>query len=160
MDNKTILGIISIILGILIIVFPLASNFIFSVLLGISFLILGIYYLMIGCSFWKYSKASSVIYLLIGILSVIFALFLMFSIVGFEIVVGFYFYLVGFMLLISGIIRLITSSVKSASLLSIILGILMIILGAFALLSPVYVAILIGISVIAEGIDLLISRDF
>ena len=115
---------------------------------------------MIGCSFWKYSKASSVIYLLIGILSVILALNLMFSILGFEIFIGFYFYLVGFMLLISGIIRLITTSVKSASLLSIILGILMIILGAFALLSPVYVAILIGISVIAEGIDLLISRDF
>lgn len=84
----------------------------------------------------------------------------MFSILGFELFVGFYFYLIGFMLLISGIIRVVTGGIKSISIMSIILGILMIILGAFSMMSPVYVAVLIGVSVIAEGIDLLISRDF
>lgn len=159
MNNKTLLGIIAIILGILIIIFPLASSFIFSIILGISFLFLGIYYLIEGYNFWNYSKAGSILYLIIGIISVILGLALMFSILGFDLFVGFYFYIIGFMLLISGIIRTISNGFKSISILSIILGILMIILGAFAMLDPLFVPIFVGISVIIEGIDLIFLEE-
>lgn len=40
-----------------------------------------------------------------------------------------------------------------------VLGIITVVLGYFAILSPLYVAILIGLSLIIDGITLAIERD-
>lgn len=159
MENKTIIGIIAIILGFLILVFPFASNFALSIVFGISFIILGIYYFLACGSAWDVSKASVAAYIILGILSFICGYIILFNVYVFDLFVSVYLYVFGFMLIISGIMRLIQNGFnKGIAALAIILGIITVALGYFAMLGPVYVAIIIGIALIVDGFGLAIGE--
>lgn len=159
MENKTIYGIIAIILGILVMVFPFASNFVLSVIFGIAFVILGVYYLVISTHTWSISKGASVGYIILGILALICGYILFFNILVFDLFVSVYLYVIGFMLIIAGIMRLVQSGYnKGAAVLNIILGIITVFLGVYAMLSPIYVAIIIGVALIVDGFGLAIGE--
>jgi membrane protein HdeD len=149
-----LIGVLAIILGLIIMIFPLISVFAISVLFGISILVIGIYMIVKAFPTWQASKGASIGYLIFGILAIFLGIGLTGKVLAFSFLVSFLLYFVGFFLIISGIFALFAgenSAMKGAGGLGIILGILYIILGAYAY-NPIYLAIIIGIWLIIDGI--------
>lgn len=162
MENKMKIGILGIILGILILIFPYMSQFVLSIIFGIGIIIFGIYLLVMATHSWPFSKLSAVIYLILGILSLIAGIMLLGNLLLFKILISFYLYIVGFMLLFAGITGLFIRSAlitKSGAGLMALLGIITIILGYFALLGPIFVSIILGLSLIIDGISITIGNN-
>jgi len=154
--GNVLLGIIAIILGILVIAFPLAGVFTASVMAGLAILILGIWLLIQSFEVWSKSKGMSILYLILGILGIFIGIDLFGSILAFSFLASFWLYFAGFFLLISGIMSFFVkegTAGKGSGGIGIILGILYIILGAYAW-NPFYLAIIIGIWLIIDGITL------
>lgn len=155
-EKNMLIGILAIILGILVIAFPLISVFTLSVLVGIGILFLGIWFLVQTFRVWESSKAASIAYLILGIIAIVAGIGMVGNILALSFLASFIIYLAGFFLFISGILTLFTgegTAGKGVGGLGIILGILYIIIGMFAL-NPFYLALLIGIWLIFDGIAL------
>jgi membrane protein HdeD len=152
--NNVLLGILAIILGLMVIAFPLISVFTFSVLAGMGVLILGIWFLVQAFSVWENSKGVSIAYLILGIIAIIAGIGLVGNILALSFLASFILYLAGFFLFISGVITLFTGeggSAKGVGVLGILIGIIYLILGLYAW-DPFYLALLIGIWLIISGV--------
>ena len=150
MEPIKISGILSIILGLIFIIFPVFSSGVVSIIIGISLFFFGITLILAGFT------ASNII---IGILAIIFGLLFTFNIDAVSFLLGFQFYIIGIILLLAGIIGLIsdTQISKIASVLIIIMGIISFALGGFSIDNPLYAAILIGVCLIVQGIGMLLD---
>ena len=154
--NNVLLGILAIILGILVMAFPLFSVFTASVLAGFAIIFLGIWLLVQSFGIWTVSKGASIAYLIIGLLAIIVGIGLFGNILAFSFLVSFWLYFVGFFLIIAGIMSFFTKEGtigKGAGGAGVILGILYIILAAYAW-NPYYLALIVGIWLIIDGIAL------
>lgn len=152
--SKVLTGILAIILGLLVIAFPLFSVFTLSVITGIGIIFVGIWLLATSFDLWTTSKGISVVALILGILGIIVGIGFLGKILAFSILFGMLIYIGGFFLIMSGIIALISGKGPSGrwgGLLGIILGIIYMIVGIYAL-DPFYLALLIGIFLILMGI--------
>lgn len=154
-ERNMLLGVLAIILGILVIAFPLISIFTASVLAGLGIMFLGIWLFVKSFETWSMNKGMGAVQLILGILAIIVGIGLFGSILVFSFLVSFWLYFAGFFLIISGIFSLTGAATanKGAGGIGIILGILYIIL-AFYAINPFYLAILIGIWLIIDGIAL------
>ena len=155
MENKIIIGILAIIFGLLILIFPFISLFAVSVITGIGILILGIYFLIAGASMWSFTKAGSIVYVIIGFLGMLTGIMVLGNPELFALLVSLYLYITGFMLLFAGLIGVFTRSAmttKASAVLMLILGIVTIVLGYFTLLDPIFVSIILGLSLIIDGV--------
>lgn len=153
-ERNMLLGILAIILGLLVIAFPLISVFTASVLAGLGILFLGIWLFVKSFETWVTSKGMGIAQLILGMLAIIVGIGLFGNILVFSFLVSFWLYLAGFFLIISGILSLSGGTArKGAGGLGVVLGILYIIL-AFYAWNPFYLALLIGIWLIIDGIAL------
>jgi len=155
MQTKTS-GLILIVLGLIIIAFPLLGILPFSLLLGISVLFLGMGLLIAGVIGIRASTTMGVVELILGIIAIICGIGLFGHILLFSFLASIWLYFVGFFLIISGIMSLFAkegTAGKGSGGMGIILGILYIILGTYAW-DPYYLALLIGIWLIIDGIAL------
>ena len=130
MEPNKISGILSIILGLIFIIFPIFGTAALSLLIGVSLIFFGIILILAGLTAFN-----------ITALSVLFAL---------------QFYVIGIIMILAGIIGLISDSQisKIVSVLIIILGIISIALGGFSIDQPIFAAVIIGLGLIFEGISL------
>jgi uncharacterized membrane protein HdeD (DUF308 family) len=154
--NNMLLGILAVILGILVIAFPLLSIFTASVLAGLAVVFLGIWLLAQSLGTWGASKAASIAFLILGLVAVICGIGLFGHILAFSFLTSIALFFAGFFLIISGIMSLFTkegTAAKGSGGIGIILGILYIILASFAW-DPYYLALLIGIWLVIDGIAL------
>ena len=154
--NNVLLGILAIILGILVIAFPLFSVFTASVLAGFAIIFLGIWLLAQSFGTWGASKAASIAFLILGLIAIVGGIGLFGSILAFSALASFWLYFAGFFLIISGIMSFFTkegTTGKGVGGVGVILGILYIILASYAW-NPYYLALLIGIWLIIDGITL------
>jgi membrane protein HdeD len=154
--NNVLLGILAIILGILVMAFPLFSVFTASVLAGLAILFLGIWLLVQSFGTWNASKGASIAYLILGIIAIVGGIGLFGDVLALSFLASFWLYFAGFFLLISGVMSFFTqegTTGKGVGGLGIILGILYIILGAYAW-NPLYLAFLIGFWLVINGITL------
>jgi membrane protein HdeD len=154
--NNVLLGILAIILGILVIAFPLFSVFTASVLAGFAIIFLGIWLLTQSFGTWGTSKAASIAFLILGIIAIVGGIGLFGSILAFSFLASFWLYFAGFFLIISGIMSFFVKEEtvgKGSGALGVILGILYIILAPI-LANPYYLALFIGFWLIIEGITL------
>ena len=152
--KNVLLGILAIILGLIVIAFPLISVFTFIVLAGMGVLILGIWFLVQAFSVWESSKGISIVYLILGIIAIIAGIGLVGNILALSFLASFILYLAGFFLFMSGVITLFAGeggSAKGVGVLGIIIGIMYLILGFYAW-DPFYLALLIGIWLIISGV--------
>ncbi len=152
--NNVITGILAIILGLLIIAFPLISVFTLAIITGVGLIFIGIWLLVIGYESWSNSKAVSIVALILGIIGIIVGIGLFGKILAFSILIGLAIYIVGFFLIIAGIVALVSGKGPSGrwgGILGIILGILYLIIGIYAL-NPLYLAWLIGFFLVLSGI--------
>jgi uncharacterized membrane protein HdeD (DUF308 family) len=162
MDSKKLIGILAIILGILIIVFPLVGTFALSIIMGVGFLLMGVHFLISGVSSWKLSRLASIIFLILGIIAVIFGVLLLGNVFLMSMVFSYFFWIIGFFLLFYGILGAFSRNTNHGigiSAVIVILAILTIILGYLAIINPVVIALLVGISLIIDGIAYLTSPE-
>lgn len=152
--SNVLTGILAIILGILIMAFPLFSVFTLSILTGFGLILIGIWLLSISFESWSNNKGMSIAALILGIIGIIVGIGLFGSILAFSILIGLVIYIGGLFLIIAGIVALISgkgAAGRWSGLLGIILGIIYLIVGIYAL-NPLYLAWLIGIFLILSGI--------
>ena len=159
MDGNKGMGILSIIVGLIFIIFPVFSESLVSIVIGLSLLFFGITATYTGLDMRKYANNTySGPLIVIGIIVIILGFLFIFYIDALSFLVSIQFYLIGFLLIIFGIIGLL-SRINAFSLftsvLVFVMGIISIALGAFAWTQPIYIAIIIGLLLVIEGIALL-----
>lgn len=150
-----VLGLLAIILGIIVLAFPLAGLVAASVLTGFVVLMIAIWLLIVGGSQMEVSKSAGILNLILGIIVLVIGIGLLFSPALFAFLTAFLLYLAGLFLIIAGIIALFArkdfKNATWAGLAGIILGVLYIILGTFAF-HPMYLGLLIGVWLVINGI--------
>jgi uncharacterized membrane protein HdeD (DUF308 family) len=152
--KNIILGILAILIGLIVIAFPLMGVKIASIIAGISILFLGIWMLIMSWEAWDASKGASIALLIFGILGLIVGLSLFGNILVFSFLASFWFYFAGFFLIIAGIFGIFSTGDTADTglgILGVFLGIVYVILGSFAW-DPIYLGFLIGIWFIITGI--------
>jgi len=153
-DKNILLGILAIILGILLIAFPLLGVKAASIITGLGIIFLGIWLIIFSFGSFERNKLLSIVALILGIIGIIVGIGLFGKIVAFSIFAGMVIYLGGFFLIILGIIEFFSGagpSPKTRGLAGILLGILYILVGLYAF-NPFYLGSLIGIFLLLEGI--------
>jgi len=154
--NNVLSGVLAIILGILVLIFPIFSVFTASVLAGLAVIFLAIWLLAQSFGTWSDSKWASIGYLILGIIALVGGIGLFGSVMAFSFLASFWLYFAGIFLMISGIMSLFAKEEKvgkGVGALGIILGILYMLLASYAW-NPYYLAMLIGIWLIIDGITL------
>jgi membrane protein HdeD len=159
--KNVLLGVLAIILGLIVIAFPLISVFTFSVMAGLGVLFLGIWFVVQTSAIWEKSKAYSIVYFILGIFAIITGIGLIGNIVAFSYLASFVLYIAGFLVIISGILTIFSGEGTSSvgmGFLGIIMGVLYILLGSYVW-NPYFLAILIGFWLIISGIFQFFAKD-
>lgn len=163
MENKTFMGILAVIFGIIIIAFPLLSVEFLVFAAGLAVCILSIYWIIRGLQNWGENKALCVLYILVGFFAFLFGLALTGNFPLFLYTSSFLLYVIGFLMIIFGIAGIINNKKiisKLSSLLFFIFGIVLLIFANLIFKNPLYLSIIIGIALIFEGISLTLeSKD-
>ena len=157
MDYMKILGILYIILGLFFVGYPLYSAAAVSLIAGISLIAFGLAVIFDGFSIWSVMAHVSLIKIVLGILAIVFGLLFIYKIDALSFLLSFQFYIISFIMILVGIIGVILGSEtlsKVAFALIFILGIALFFVATFTLAQPLFVAILVGICLIMEGISL------
>ena len=154
-------GILSVIIGLIFIIFPMFSAGLVSVIVGLSLLFFGISSAFMGFNMRRQLGYLAIAFTIIGIIAVIFGFLFIFYIDAMSFLMGIQFYIVGFIMIVFGITSLLskmTSFSTFTSVLVMIMGIVAIALGAFSINQPIYIAMIIGVVLIIEGITLILSE--
>ncbi|MGB9936404.1 MAG: DUF308 domain-containing protein [Methanobacterium sp.] len=147
-------GLLAIILGLIVIIFPLLTADIVSIFAGFAVLMIAIWLFIVGILDIEINKTASVLNIILGVLALILGIGLLVNPLIFSFLVGVTLYLAGFFMIASGLVALMDGMKRKyawAGVLGIILGIIYIILGIYAF-NPVNLGILIGLWLIITGI--------
>ena len=148
-------SLLAIILGMIIIIFPVMGLVGFSSLIGLSVLLVSIYLLVAGVAIMDYNTRGAILDLILGMVLLILSLGLIFNpaILGFLAEITMYF--AGIMLIIVGLVSLINNRSSRygfyTGIAGIVLGVLYIIIGTY-LSNPIVLGSLIGIWLVISGI--------
>ncbi len=149
--NNVIIGILGILLGLIVIVFPLISVFTVNAIAGIGIIFVGIWILL------KSLKNNSIVAGIAGLIVAVFAIMMGIVFIGdikaFEFFSFIALYIVGFFLVLAGLESIISGKGiknKGVGVLGIIIGILFAIIGTYAA-NPFVLAALIGAFLIIAG---------
>lgn len=154
MKSKFI-SLLAIILGMIIIIFPVMGLVGVSSLIGLSVLLVSIYLLVVGVAIMDYNTRGAILDLILGMVLLIISLGLIFNptILGFLAEITMYF--AGIMLIIVGLVSLINNRSSRygfyTGIAGIVLGVLYIIIGTY-LSNPIVLGSLIGIWLVISGI--------
>ncbi|MCK9151560.1 DUF308 domain-containing protein [Methanobacterium alcaliphilum] len=162
MNKNTAIGLISLILGIFVIGFPMAGVYLTSIIDGLALLIISIWAVIHSLREWEIDKRTGISYIVLGLIGLIIALGIIGNIAAYSILVGFSFYIIGLFLIVIGFLVIYSDKDRSRYLgfLGVLLGIFTIFLG-FLSFDPINLAIIIGFWLILFGMTeiLVIGRD-
>jgi uncharacterized membrane protein HdeD (DUF308 family) len=147
-------GVLTILFGLILIIFPWFGLWTLTAILGFIMILIGIGLLVFGGFTYHASKAAGAALLVLGLLSLIAGIGLFGNVVAFATLAGLGLYLSGFILIIGGLIHVLkplTRLSRKVGLIGIIMGILYIILGSLAV-DPRGLSILMGVWLIIAGI--------
>ena len=155
------ISLLGILLGLIIIAFPIMGVIGVSSLIGLSVLLMSIYLLVIGVSIIDYNTSGSILDLFLGIVLLLLSICLIFNpaLLGFlaEITL----YLAGIMLIVVGLVSLINNRVSRygfyIGIAGVVLGLLYIIIGTY-IANPIVLGTLIGMWLIISGVLKLMDR--
>ena len=151
-------GLITIIVGLLLMIFPIFSSELISVIVGLSLIFFGLSVLVTGLR--SDTSNSKTMMIVIGIVAIIFGILFLFFIDSLSFLVGLQFYIVGFIMIVFGLTGLFSKMSRVpafSSILILVMGIVLIALGTFSLNQPIFIAIIIGVVLIIEGVLELMS---
>ena len=159
MQNKD-LGIISIILGLIFVLFPVFAGSLTSIIVGLCFVFGGVLLIISGISSLKVSIPIAVLNLIVGIIVLLLGIAFFLNLNAISFIYTFTFYVMGLVFILSGIAGLFAGSQtvsKLASLLIIIFGIVSFIVGGIFHGNDIFSAIFLGVCLLIEGFTLLLS---
>lgn len=161
-SRNVYLGIVEIIIGILIIILPLTGLLAMEIITGLTFLFLSIAWLIFSFEVKNDSRIASIILLIMGIIALISSIGFFTYMITFDPLVTFWVIFGGLLLIIFSIMTLLfrretSKKLKFLGILGIILGVIYILIGLYAI-NPFYLAVLIGIFLITDGIALLFIK--
>ena len=163
MHKQTTISIIAIILGIIIIAFPMLGVIAASDILGLSVLLLAIFLLANGVSEVEYNTTRGLINTILGIIMLIISLGLIFNPSIFAFLTALTIYLAGIFLIIIGLIIIVGNRDNKygfwMGILGIVLGVIYIILGTY-INNPLILGSLIGIWLLVTGILNLLDNGY
>lgn len=155
MYKNTIISIIAIILGIIIIAFPLFGVIAATDILGLSVLLLSIFLLANGISEVEYNTTRGILNVLLGLIMLIVSLGLIFNPSLFAFLTALTIYLAGIFLIIIGLIVIVGNRDSKygfwMGILGIVLGVIYIIIGTY-IQNPFVLGSLIGIWLVITGV--------
>lgn len=155
MNRNTVISVIAIILGLIIIAFPLAGVVASADILGLSVLLLAIFLLTTGIGEVEYNQTRGLLNVILGIIMLIVSLGLIFNPTIFAFLTALTIYLSGIFLIIIGLIIIIGNRNNKygfwTGILGIVLGVIYIILGTY-IKDPVILGSLIGIWLVVTGV--------
>lgn len=148
-------SLLAILLGLIIIAFPIMGVIGVSSLIGLSVLLMSIYLLVVGVSIMDYNTSGAILDLILGMILLLLSIGLIFnpSLLGFltEITL----YLAGIMLIIVGLAALINNRNSRygfyIGIAGVVLGLLYIIIGTY-IENPIVLGTLIGMWLVISGI--------
>ena len=152
-------GILAIILGLIVIAFPFLGAVTVSIFAGVVVLLIAIWLLILGVSELEISRTTGILNLILGIIALIVAIGLIINPALLSFIVGLTLSIAGIFMIIAGIISVVDGmhrKIAWAGILGIVLGIIYLILGAFAF-NPVNLGFLIGIWLVITGIFKLVE---
>ncbi|UTB33305.1 MAG: DUF308 domain-containing protein [Methanobacterium sp. ERen5] len=154
-------AIVLIILGIIVMAFPLIGVVPAAVLTGFLVLVLGLGLLFSGIVEMGDSVGLGILEVLLGIIALVLGIGFIFNPALFSFVAGLIVYIVGIFLIIVGIIGVITKAGDSRwnGVVALIIGLLYVIVGTLFASNPIYLGILIGLWLLIMGIMMLFSND-
>lgn len=155
MYKNTIISIIAIILGLIIIAFPLFGVIAAADILGLSVLLLSIFLLANGISEVEYNTTRGILNVLLGLIMLIVSLGLIFNPSLFAFLTALTIYLAGIFLIIIGLIVIVGNRDSKygfwMGILGIVLGVIYIIIGTY-IQNPFVLGSLIGIWLVITGV--------
>ncbi|MBR0270811.1 MAG: DUF308 domain-containing protein [Methanobrevibacter sp.] len=159
MKNK-IVSLLAIILGIMIISFPILGVITTSAILGLSVLFISIYALITGIAIIDYNTPGSVIDIILGVVLLIISIGLIFNPALFGFLAEITLYLAGIILIIAGVISLVNNRNSKygfyIGIVGIILGVCYIIIGTY-IANPIILGTLIGMWLVISGVMRLLN---
>ncbi|HML04181.1 MAG TPA: DUF308 domain-containing protein [Methanobacterium sp.] len=152
-DTRNVfIGILAILLGLIVIVFPLISVFTINAILGIGIIFLGIW--LAVQSIKNESLASGIAGLILAVIAIMLGIVFIMDIAAFKFFTFIALYIVGFFIILAGITALISGEGlkgKGIGALGFIIGILLIVLGSYVA-NPFVISAIIGAFLIIAGI--------
>ena len=166
MQTKKGSALVLIVLGLIVLAFPLLGIVPIALITGFLVLILGFGLLFggiieLGESEGLESAGLGSLEIILGIIALVLGIGFIYNPSLFAIVAGFIVYLVGIFLIIVGIVGMILKSGNSRwnGIVTLIIGILYLIMGTLFVSNPIYLGILIGIWLLITGIIMLFQKD-
>ena len=158
--QKMGIAIILIILGLIVLAFPVLGVVPAAVITGFLVLLFGLGMLFGGLFEISESIGLGLIEILLGIIALILGIGFIFNPALFAFLAGLIIYIVGIFFVIAGIIGVITKAGNSRwnGVVPIIIGLLYIIVGSIVT-NPIYLGILIGLWLLIMGIIMLFQND-
>ena len=160
MDYKKVLGILFIIMGIIFAVYPMYSAQAVSLIAGICLIAYGFASIIDGFSLWGVMTNVSVINILLGICAILFGSLFLYQIDALSFLVAYQFFLIALVLIFTGLSGIFFGRDTTSRLISVlvlVLGVVAVYLAFTSIAQPLYVAIIVGICLIMEGILFLTS---
>jgi uncharacterized membrane protein HdeD (DUF308 family) len=153
-------ALVLIILGLVVLAFPLLGIIPLAVLTGVAVLFLGIGLILTGINAMGESAAMGIIELILGILAIILGIGFVFNPALFSFVAALFVFIAGIFLIIAGIAGIATQAGGNrwTGVVALILGIIYIIV-AYVIKDPLYLGILIGLWLLITGIIYLFQKD-
>ena len=160
MENKNIICFLTLLLGLMFIIFPIISITIISIFIGVGVVFLSLALIFTGFKTSGQLTIMSPITILLGLIGVIFGLAFIFNFNAVSVITGLQFYVLGFLFLVLGISGLVSelrylSSISS--LIMIVFGFVSLLLGVFAFDHPEILAIFIGLILVLQSVRLYLS---
>jgi uncharacterized membrane protein HdeD (DUF308 family) len=150
--NNILIGILAVVLGLIVIFFPLISVFTINEIAGIGIIFLGIWF--IAQSFKTGSFAAGVAGLLLGLFAFILGIVFIKDIKALQFFTFLALYIVGFFIVLAGLTSLLSDKglkAKAIGGLGIVIGVLFVIIGSYAG-NPFILAAIIGAFLIIAGL--------
>lgn len=148
-------SLLAMILGLLLIIFPVMGVIGVSDLIGLSLLLISIYLLVVGVAIIDYNKSGAILDLVLGVILLLLSLCLIYNVGIFGFLAQITLYLAGIMLIIVGLVSLINNRQSRygfyIGIAGVVLGLLYIIIGTYVA-NPIILGTLIGAWLVISGI--------
>ena len=147
-------GILTIIFGLILLVFPWFGLWTLSAILGFILILIGVGLLLFGAFTYGSSKGAAVAFLILGILGLSAGVGMFGNVGAFAALAGFALYLSAGILIVSGLVhvfRPMTRFSRGIGVVGIVLGVVYIILGSLAM-DPRDLSVLMGVWLVIVGV--------
>ena len=149
------ISLLAIILGLMIIIFPILGVIGVADLIGLSILLISIYLLVVGVSIIDYNKSGAVLDLTLGLILLFLSICLIFDFEILGALAQITLYLAGIMLIVVGVVSLINNRQSRygfyIGIAGVILGLLYIVIGTY-ITNPIILGTLIGLWLVISGV--------